>query len=77
MTEQKAKQEAQKIVEKHKKIDYSDLRYSGAKQHALLEVKSNIDLLERIQSQYKNVIDLVCSVELNNLKQIKEQIELL
>jgi len=74
MTEQEAKAEAQRIVEKHKKIDYSDLRYSGAKQHALLEVKSNIDLLDKgeiyIGTEWRNR-------KLNNLKQVKAQVELL
>ena len=75
MTEQEAKQEAQRIVEKHY---IGHLQIEITIKHALLEVQSKIDLLEEVlecgcrieQEHYLFIIK-----KANNLKQVKAQIE--
>ena len=80
MNKEQAKQEAQRIVEKWYKV-YPIKKFSTeervdeyAIKSALLEVQSNIDLLEELLESYK-LTDLLYRKQ--NLKQIKEQIELL
>jgi len=79
MTKEQAKQEAERIVKKYsikliiKTVGYIDYE-NAAKQCAILEVQSNIDLLDKgelyIGTEWRNR-------KLNNLNQIKAEIELI
>jgi hypothetical protein len=75
MKTEQIKAEAQRIFNKH---FFNDVDL--AKTHALLEVQSNIDLLEDLRMEFKesNVqhkADYFLYVKLNNLKAIKQETE--
>ena len=90
MTQEQIKQEAQRIVDEINNQPMPQGRINIGKEFALNKVQSNIDLLIYIRDKFKDVSykfterqhDKIITYdlfekELNNLKQIKEQIELL